>query len=103
MAVKRIADSEGIREISEEIGANKSLLAYWVKQINLEQDGPKFFEVMAPQEMRPVADTKANSLPREEKNTMLCRIRVEDTEIAIPPSYPAGDLAGILGVVRAAQ
>ena len=38
MAVERIAADVGIREIAEEIGANKSLVAVWVK--NAQRESP---------------------------------------------------------------
>ncbi len=52
MAVDRIAAGEGIREIAEEIGANKSLVALWVKNAKHiaqhEDTSPAFFEVVPP-------------------------------------------------------
>lgn len=36
MAVERIAADVGIREIAEELGANKSLVAIWVKNAQRE-------------------------------------------------------------------
>jgi len=48
MAVERIAGGEGIREIAEEIGANKSLVAVWVKNAQRKDSAPAFFEVVPP-------------------------------------------------------
>ena len=52
MAVERIAAGEGIREIAEEIGANKSLVAHWVKNAQRKDSAPAFFEVVPPTEVK---------------------------------------------------
>lgn len=52
MAVDRIEAGEGIREIAEEIGANKSLVAIWFKNAQRKDSAPAFFEVVPPTEVR---------------------------------------------------
>ncbi|WP_417840197.1 hypothetical protein, partial [Tritonibacter scottomollicae] len=46
MAVQKILAGAGIRETAEEIGANKSLVALWVKNAERPSDGPAFVEVV---------------------------------------------------------
>ena len=53
MAVERIAAGAGIREISEEIGANKSLVAIWVKNAQRKDSAPAFSEAVPPTEVKP--------------------------------------------------
>lgn len=53
IAVERIATGEGIREIAEEIGANKSLVANWVKNAKRRDAASAFIEVVPPAAMNP--------------------------------------------------
>ena len=67
MAVERIAAGEGIREIAEEIGANKSLVAIWVKNAQRKDSAPAFFEVVPPTEVKP--DSKQSTAVAPEDAT----------------------------------
>lgn len=101
MAVDRIEAGEGIREIAEEIGANKSLVALWVKNAKHEDTMPAFFEVVPPSAVKPrrLPPAKAET----ESSAPICRICIGDADIAIPPGYPSDHLAEIIRAVRAAQ
>ena len=101
MAVARIAAGAGIREISAEIGANKSLVAIWVKNAQRKDSAPAFFEVVPPTEVKP--DRKQSTAVAPEDATPTCRISIGDANIAIPPGYPADHLAEVLRAVRASQ
>lgn len=101
MAVERIAAGEGIREIAEEIGANKSLVALWVKNAQREEPMPAFFEVVPPTAVKP--DRKPRMTVAPEAAAVTCRISIGDADIAIPPGYPADHLAEVLRAVRASQ
>lgn len=98
MAVERVAAGEGIREIAEEIGANKSLVAVWVKNAQREDPAPAFFEVVPPTAEKPSCGQRATIAPGDAVTT--CRIRVGDADITIPPGYPADHLAEVLRAVR---
>ncbi len=101
MAVERIAAGEGIREIAEEIGANKSLVAHWAKNAQHKDSAPAFFEVVAPTEVKPGRKQSVTVAP--EDATPTCRISIGDADIAIPPGYPVDHLAEVLRAVRASQ
>lgn len=101
MAVERIAAGKGIREIAEEIGANKSLVALWVKNAKGEDTSPAFFEVVPPSAVKPRHQIPAQAVA--ESSTPTCRITIGDADIAIPSGYPADHLAEIIRAVRAAQ
>lgn len=104
MAVRRIADGAGIREIAEEIGANKSLVSTSVKKADGDavQGAPAFVELLPPDEpsRKKVAVKDKAALPSERRSY---HIRIGDTDIAIPPDFPADNLIGILRAVRASQ
>lgn len=101
MAVERIAAGAGIREISEEIGANKSLVAIWVKNAQRRDPAPAFFEVVAPTDVKPRRKQGTTVAPEDAAPN--CRISIGDADIAIPPGYPADHLAEVLRAVRASQ
>ena len=101
MAVERIAAGEGIREIAEEIGANKSLVAVWVKNVRPEDPVPAFFEVVPPSLEKPCRTEPVTLAP--ENAAPSCRISIGDDDIAMPPVYPADHLAEVLRAVRASQ
>ena len=101
MAVERIAAGAGIREISEEIGANKSLVAIWVKNAQRKDSAPAFFEVVPPTAVEPRRKQRTTVAPEDAATT--CRISIGDADIAIPPGYPADHLAEVLRAVRASQ
>lgn len=101
MAVERIAAGEGIREIAEEIGANKSLVAIWVKNAQRKDSAPAFFEVVPPAEVKPGRKPSVTAAAADAAPT--CRISIGDADIAIPPGYPADHLAEVLRAVRASQ
>lgn len=97
MAVERIAAGAGIREIAEEIGANKSLVAVWVKNAQHKDPAPAFFEVVPPSEV------KTGRGPGMADVEPTCRISIGGADIAISPGYPADHLTEILRAVRASQ
>ena len=101
MAVERILAGEGIREIAEEIGANKSLVAFWVKNAQREERAPAFFEVVPPTEIK--SSRKQSTAVGPDDAAPTCRIRIGDADIAIPPGYPVDHLAEVLRAVRASQ
>lgn len=101
MAVEKVADGAGIREIAEEIGAHKSLVALWVKNAQSESSVPAFFEVVPPTALHP--SHRQSRAVASEDDPAPCRIRIGDTDIAIPPGYPADHLAEVLRAVRASQ
>ena len=101
MAVEKIAAGEGIREISEEIGANKSLVAVWAKNAQREDPMPAFFEVVPPTARTPGHRQRTAVAPEDTATT--CRIRIGDAEIMIPAGYPAAHLVEVLRAVRTAQ
>ncbi|RDW14331.1 hypothetical protein [Paracoccus thiocyanatus] len=88
------------REISEEIGANKSLVAIWVKNAQRKDSAPAFFEVVPPTEAK--ADRKHRTTAPEDA-APTCRISIGDADIAMPPGYPADHLAEVLRALRASQ
>ncbi|WP_312529547.1 helix-turn-helix domain-containing protein [Paracoccus sp. (in: a-proteobacteria)] len=94
-ALDRISAGCGIREIAEELGANKSLVAHWVKRGSSSQANTvSFVEVLPPTSQvskgKPPFDAPAES------ETMACRIRIGDAEIAIEPGYPVDHLTEVL-------
>lgn len=104
LAVKRIAAGAGIREIADEIGANKSLVSVWVKNANADvADGaPAFVELLPPdssEHSKPITARQV-SPPQD---LLACRIRLGDADITIPPDFPPDRLVGILRAVRSAQ
>ncbi|WP_417701308.1 hypothetical protein [Pseudophaeobacter sp.] len=101
MAVQKILAGAGIRETAEEIGANKSLVALWVKNAERLSDGPAFVEVVTPRTL----PTNQPSMPvaASRENGASCKISVGSATIEIPQGYPAGHLVEILRAVRAAQ
>lgn len=101
MAVERIAAGEGIREIAEEIGANKSLVAIWVKNARRKDSAPAFFEVVPPTEVK--SSRKQSTAVGPDDAAPTCQIRIGDADIAIPPGYPTDHLAEVLRAVRASQ
>ncbi|WP_157970922.1 helix-turn-helix domain-containing protein [Pseudogemmobacter bohemicus] len=104
MAVRRIAEGAGIREIAEEIGANKSLVSTWVKKTDAAavQGAPAFVELLLPDEpARKKLAAKHTAAAASE--TRICHILIGDADIAISPDFPAESLIGILRAVRASQ
>lgn len=101
MAVERIAAGAGIRAVAEEIGANKSLVAIWVKNAERKDSASAFFEVVPPTEVKPGRKQSVTVAPVDAAPT--CRISIGDADIAIPPGYPADHLAEVLRAVRASQ
>ena len=101
MAVERIAAGAGIREIAEEIGANKSLVAVWVKNAPQKDPMPAFFEVVPPTAVKP--NRKQRTPVASEDAATICRIRIGDVDIKIPLGYPTDHLAEVLRAVRASQ
>ncbi len=101
MAVERIEAGANVREIAEEIGAHKSLVAVWVKNARPVDAAPTFFEVLPPTTAKPGRNARSN--PAVADDAASCRIRIGDADIAIPPGYPAAHLAEILRAVRASQ
>lgn len=101
MAVERIAAGEGIREIAEEIGAHKSLVAVWVRNAQREDPAPAFFEVVPPTEVK--SGRKHRTTVAPEDTAPACRISIDGADITIPPGYPADHLAEVLRAVRASQ
>ncbi|WP_420006507.1 hypothetical protein [Arenibacterium sp. LLYu02] len=101
MAVQKILAGAGIRETAEEIGANKSLVALWVKNAKCSPDGPAFVEVVTPRTL----PTPQPSMPvgASRENDASCKISVGSAMIEIPQGYPADHLVEILRAVRAAQ
>lgn len=101
MAADRIKAGQGIREIAEEIGANKALVAHWVKKAQCKVPRPAFFEVVPPTKVKASAK-QATTITAPDEVTA-CGIRIGDTDVAIPPDYPADHLEAILRAVRASQ
>ncbi len=101
MAVERIAAGEGIREIAEEIGANRSLVAIWVKNAQRKDSAPAFFEVVPPTEVK--SRRKQSTAVAPDDGAPTCQIRIGDADIAIPPGYPTDHLAEVLRALRASQ
>lgn len=99
IAVIRVAAGEEIREISEEIGANKSLVALWVKNAAHDSAAPAFFEVVPPSE--PMPSHKQSTTHSALGATATCRISIGGADIAMTPDYPADHLAAVLRAVRA--
>ena len=97
LAVKKIQEGAGIRETAEEIGANKSLVALWVKKADVTHD-LKFVEaVQAPSSLATSAQTT-----RTEKSVSgtSCRITIGDITIDVPTGYPLEQLPQVLQAVR---
>lgn len=100
-ALDRISSGCGIREIAEELGANKSLVAHWFKRRKSSQANKvSFVEVLPP--TSPVPKGKPPLDGTAESQTAACRIRIGDAEIAIEPGYPVDQLTEVLRAVRAA-
>lgn len=98
MAVERIAAGAGT-EIAEEIGANKYLVAVWVRNAQHKNPVSVFFGVIPLTGVKPghgpgVAVAAADTV---------CRISIGDADIAIPLGYPADHLAEVLRAVRASK
>ncbi|SEP83181.1 Transposase [Loktanella sp. DSM 29012] len=99
LAVKKIQEGAGIRETAEEIGANKSLVALWVKKAEVSP-GPNFVEaVRASSDLGTFAQTTAaeNGI-----NGLSCRITIGDITVDVPTGYPVGQLSEVLRAVRGA-
>lgn len=101
MAVERITAGERIREVAEEIGANKSLVAIWVKNAQRKDSAPAFFEVVPPTDVKP--RRKQGTTVAPEDATPGLPISIGDADIATPPGHPADHLAEVLRAVRASQ
>ncbi|TDK50349.1 transposase [Antarcticimicrobium luteum] len=99
--VEKINNGAGIRETAEEIGANKSLVALWVKKAEPSASCPAFVELVAPENLRP--ETASVPIPPAGAEDSRCQISVGDMTIAIPPGYPVTHLAEVLQAVRGAQ
>jgi len=63
MAVEKIAAGAAVRKIAAEIGANKSLVAKWVKNAGSADPAPDFIEALPP--------TAVEAKPRPEPATPL--------------------------------
>ncbi|UWQ29105.1 hypothetical protein [Leisingera sp. M523] len=100
-AVQKILAGAGIRETAEEIGANKSLVALWVKKAGTSGKNPAFVEVIAPAAQRLVESPHKNG--PEAASSASCRISIGVAAIEIPHGYPADHLVEVLRAVRAAQ
>lgn len=101
MAVERIQAGASVREIAEEIGAHKSLVAVWVKNARPGDAAATFCEALSPTTAKP--GHNARSGPPEADDAASCRVRLGDADIAIPPGYPAAHLTETLRAVRASQ
>jgi len=99
--VEKIEAGAGIRETAEEIGANKSLVAAWVKRSEPEVAAPTFIEAVIAQPQQ--SDQPSSGSPPAISKDLSCRISVGEMSIAIPLGYPADHLEDILRAVRAAQ
>ncbi len=100
-AVQKILAGAGIRETAEEIGANKSLVALWVKKAGTSGMNPAFVEVFAPAAQRLAESPHEND--HDAASSTSCRISIGAAAIEIPPGYPADHLVEVLRAVRAAQ
>lgn len=92
--VARVAEGARIRETAEEIGANKSLVAKWVKDAERSDDGPAFVEVI------PLEGQSGYSHSCAPPDKLSFTIRINDVELTIGPGYPAAPLTEILRAVR---
>lgn len=97
-AVEHVLSGAGIRETAEEIGANKSLVAHWVKKAEEAQSEQTFVELIAPGARKTEAPSSAGEPLGT--NDGFCRIRCCDTAIEISPGYPVEHLTEILRAVR---
>ncbi|WP_027258655.1 transposase [Leisingera aquimarina] len=100
-AVQTILAGAGIRETAEEIGANKSLVALWVKKAGTSGKNPAFVEVVAPVAQPPSASPHVNG--PEAASSTSCRISIGAAAVEILLGYPADHLVEVLRAVRAAQ
>lgn len=96
MAAEKVAAGATIIGLAEEIGANKSLVAKWVRGIPSKGASGKFVEVFGP-------DKTAAHHPTGSSQVPICRIRLGDTVIECEPGYPAEHLSTVLQAVRRAQ
>lgn len=101
MAVEKIAAGAGVRKIAAEIGANKSLVAKWVKNAGSADPAPDFVEALPPTALE--AEPRPEPAMPLKGNAAICRITLGDADIAISPAYPGDHLAEILRAVRASQ
>ena len=100
-AVQKILAGAGIRETAEEIGANKSLVALWVKKADTSKKSPAFVEIVVPAAQRSAAPTRESG--SKIASSTSCRLSIGTAAIEIPAGYPADHLAEVLRAVRAAQ
>jgi|GEM_PF-2356273 len=100
MAVERIKNGARIREVAEEIGAHKSLVAHWIKAAKPVRNVREFFEVLPP----PSNASKSikNHNPYDASEAPICLVRIGDMEIAIPAGYPSDGIAQIQRLARSA-
>ena len=97
MAVERILAGHKIVDIAQEIGANKSLVAKWVKTIATTKTAPSFVELVRPE----AADKNMPSSSPE--FIVTCHLQEGDTGITVSAGYPATHLADVLRAVRVSQ
>lgn len=71
MAVERIEAGEGLREIAEEIGARKSLVAHWAKNAKRKDPMPAFFEVAPPSLVKPDRKRSTAVAPEDAAPTLV--------------------------------
>ena len=101
MAVEKIAAGAAVRKIAAEIGANKSLVAKWVKNAGSADPAPAFIEALPPTAV--AAKPRPEPATPTKENATICRITLGDTDIAISPGYPGDHLTEVLRAVRASQ
>ena len=101
MAVEKIAAGAGVRKIAAEIGANKSLVAKWVKNAGSADPTPDFIEALPPTAVK--AKPRPESATPVKGNAAICHITLGDADIAISPGYPGNHLIEVLRAVRASQ
>ncbi|WP_176695407.1 helix-turn-helix domain-containing protein [Phaeobacter sp. B1627] len=99
--VNKVLSGARIRETAEAIGADKSLVALWVRKAEADNANPAFVEVTAPSVPPPAAAPHGNS--PSVNSSGFCRISIGEAVIEIPPGYPVDHLAEVFRAVGAAQ
>ncbi len=97
-AADHIRAGEKIKDIANEIGANKSLVAKWATVTAVKKSVPAFVELARPN----VISGERNAIATPASHAA-CEIQIGDTGITIPPGYPIAHLTEVLRAVRDSQ
>ena len=110
-AAAKVPAGAGIKQIADEIGTSKSVVARWVRDARGIAPAPEFIEAVPPAPAKAPSRSAGKGigaampveLPAVSTTMAECRIRIGDAEIMIPAGYPTSHLAEVLRAVRTVQ